>query len=428
MARRPAKVRKTKAENCTKVVKSEYRKITDLPPELLHMIFEYFKDERWTMKTCAATCAVLREVTVEHLEYTSPHIHENLDHFMTFMRRHTKPPETVRELNLFTLALDESVMNEIKRLFPKVEILHLEDISCAPPLPYHPPHLAPQPMQLERLVLESYHGGWSLCGMMHILSLLAPKSLVINLVWDKKTKDLQMDKFDPSCLASSPAVEELRVACSYTPDQPPLAELLDALSRTLSPGHLKSVNLTCDLEADVRALDALLRRIGGSNVTSLHLHPHSRGSFSDRQTWSDPFDDWRLLDISACTKLETLYLHIYVKRKENLKSGRAASYFAAGLLANYASPTLRKVTINLHDLECPTTLGNRVVLKLQELDKVVTAARFPNLQQFELVVGVTDELRHKAHYHPDCCEAARRALPGLHARGVLSIFVKLSVW
>ncbi|RPD61235.1 hypothetical protein L227DRAFT_562792 [Lentinus tigrinus ALCF2SS1-6] len=426
MARRPAKVRKTKAESCTKVVKSEYRKITDLPPELLHMIFEYLKDERWTMKRCAATCAVLREVAVEYLEYPSPRIRENLDHFMTFMRRHTKPPKTVRELNLSTVALDESVMNEIKRLFPKVKILHLEDISCTPPLPYHPPHPAPEPMQLERLVLESYDGGWSLCGMMHILSLLAPKSLVINLVWDKKTKDLQMDKFDPSCLASSPAVEELRVACSYTPDQPPLAELLDALSRILSPGHLKSVNLTCDSEADVRALGALLGRIG-SNVTRLLLHPHSRWAFEERQIWSDPFNDWKLLDISACTKLETLYLHVYVKRKENL-SGRAASYFAAGLLANYASPTLRKVTIDLHDLERPTTLGNRVVLKLQEFDKVVTAARFPNLQKFELNVCVSDELYRKRHHEQKCREAALRALPGLRARNVLSINVKRSSW
>ncbi|RPD75521.1 hypothetical protein L226DRAFT_522687 [Lentinus tigrinus ALCF2SS1-7] len=419
MARRPAKVRKTKAENCTKVVKSEYRKIIDLPPELLHMIFEYVKDDRWTMKRCAATCAVLREVAVEYLKYPSPRVYENLDHFMTFMRRHKKPTTTVRSLQLSNVALDASLMTEIKGLFPKLTYLTLRDISCTPPLPYHRP--PPESlMQVESLRLESTRGGWSLCGMMHIISFLAPTT---RLDIDLRGCEGFPDKFDPRCLASSPAVRELWIDSSYVPRRTS-ADVLDALSRTLAPESLKRVVIEYDSGDTVRALSALLGRIG-SNVMNLYLRPCSRPwDAAKRQTWSDPFDDWQLLDISACKQLETLYLHIYVKRKENLNSRRAVSYAATGLLANYASPTLRKVTIDLHDLERPTTLGNRVVLKLQEFDKVVTAARFPNLQQFELRVGVSDDLYRKRHHEQKCREAALRALPGLHARNVLRIKVE----
>ncbi|RPD75518.1 hypothetical protein L226DRAFT_570538 [Lentinus tigrinus ALCF2SS1-7] len=421
MARRPAKVRKTKAENCTKVVKSKYRKITDLPPELLHMIFEYFKDERRTMKTCAATCLVLREVAVEYLEYPRPRIYENLDHFMTFMGRHRKPPTTVQSLRLSSVALNASLLNEIKGLFPKLTYLTLLDISFIPPLPYHRP-LPESLMQVENLRLESTRrGGWSLRGMMHIISFFAPKVLTINLGGCEGLRD----KFDPRCLAGSPAVQELCVFSSDIPRRSS-ADVLDALSRTLAPEILKRVIVYYDSGATVRALGALFARVG-SNVTSLYLRPCSiPWEPAKKQKWSDPFDDWQLIDISASKKLETFYLHIYVKRKENLKSRRAVCYAAAGLLANYASPTLREVTIDLHDLERPTTLGNRVVLKLQEFDKVVTAVRFPNLQKFELNVGVSDELYRKRHHEQKCREAALRALPGLHARNVLSIKIKRS--
>ncbi|RPD75517.1 hypothetical protein L226DRAFT_570537 [Lentinus tigrinus ALCF2SS1-7] len=426
MARRPAKVRKTKAEHCTKVVNSEYRKITDLPPELLHMIFEYVKHERWTMKRCAATCPVLREIAVEYLEYRCIGIARNLDHLMAFMQRHRRPPTTVQSLELSGVALDASLVNEMKDLFPNLKDLYLEeDVSCIPPLPYHPPHPAPQPMQLERLVLDSpRHGGWSLCGMVHILSLLAPKILVIDLFLDDGMGF--QDKFDPSCLAASPAVEELRVHCSYTPGLRRLTELLDALSRTLSPEHLRSVYLKYDSEADLRALGALLGRIG-SNVTSLHLDPNrwSRWTLEERQKWSDPFDDWRMLGIRACKKLETLILSIYAGPRENIKFQRALSYVGAGLLANYASPTLRTIIVDVHGIERPTTLGNRAVLKLQEFNKVVTAARFPNLQQFELRVRVTRELRENPYNCQKCKDAALRALPALRARHLLSVCVGL---
>ena len=97
------------------------------------------------------------------------------------------------------------------------------------------------------------------------------------------------------------------------------------------------------------------------------------------------------------------------------------SYVSAGLLANYAPPTLRKVYVTIHNLTRPTTLGNRVVLRLQEFDKAVTQARFPLLQRFRLRVEVTRQGQKKFGASEKCRAAAVRALPSLHARGVLRV-------
>ncbi len=138
--------------------------------------------------------------------------------------------------------------------------------------------------------------------------------------------------------------------------------------------------------------------------------------------------DWTLLDIRACKKLESLHLSIYVRHKEDLKPQRPlpVSHTAAGLLANYAATTLREISIDVNDLERPKMPENGTVLRLQEFDKVVTQARFPNLQRFELSVSPSEARGREAK----CVEARRclaatlRTLPGLRARGVLKVRVK----
>ncbi|TFK88466.1 hypothetical protein K466DRAFT_488889, partial [Polyporus arcularius HHB13444] len=124
------------------------------------------------------------------------------------------------------------------------------------------------------------------------------------------------------------------------------------------------------------------------------------------------------LNIQSCKKLESLTLPIYIP---HAKPEKAVSHVGVGVLKHYAPPTLRHITIMLYDLPRPTTLGNRVVLKLQEFDKVVTEARFPHLEEFSVCITVTDELARKSGRWMKCVGAARRALPNLHARGLLKL-------
>ncbi len=341
-------------------------------------------------------------------------------------------------------------MREIRLLFPNLTSLTLLDIICNPPSPYNHPQFdppetpLPEPLkELEDIRIRAREdSGWSLTGLMQILSLLSAKKL---LIWMHDGMCFR-DKFDPSCLAGASAIEYLRVTISQIPEES-MANVLDALSMTLAPDVLQRVEVEYDSKPTLRALSSLLDRIGGS-VTNVSIYALAPRKLEKRQKWTDPFDggfqcmlaafylidfclctDWTLLDIRACKKLESLHLPIYIRPKENLKSQRPLSHIAAGLLANYAAPTLKEITINLWDLECPTMLGDNSVLKLQEFDKVVTQERFPNLQRFELSVVQTEALWCKATTRMDvvarhCLAAGFRTLPGVRALEVLEVRLK----
>ncbi len=401
-------------------------------------------------------CRTLRHAALEYFAFKSPRV-DDLDHFLAFMRSHRLPPKTVRSLHLSNVSLDAALVREIAQLFPNLKSLTLVDISCIPSLPgnHHlqserPETTPPVPMPLNSLTLSCKRprrdSGWSLSGMMHILSLLAPCELTVWLGHGVSFRDT----FDPSCLAASPAtVWDLDVGFTTgTPKKSAIATVLDALSRTLAPGALQSVAVRYDSKAALRALGTLLARIG-SNVTNLAVHPPAPSEWEERhRTWTDPFDgefrlvssacdirltaellltyalaDWTLLDIRGCEKLERLYLSLNVRLRENERPQRALCHVAAGLLAYYASPTIRRVVIDLDDVADPTTLGNRAVVKLQEFDNVLAEARFPYLCQVMLHVGTTRELREKAEYADDYYDAVLRALPCLHSRGVLNVRV-----
>ncbi len=312
-------------------------------------------------------CRTLRHAALEYFAFKNPRV-DDLDHFLAYMRRHRLPPKTVRSLHLSNVSLDATLVREIAQLFPNLESLTLVDISCIPPLPrnHHPqsdPETTPPvPMPLNSLTLSCKRprrdSGWSLSGMMHILSLLAPSELT---VWMGHGVSFR-DTFDPSCLAASPAtVWDLDVGFTGTPKKSAIATVtvLDALSRTLAPGALQSVEVRYDSKAALRAPGTLLARIG-SNVTNLAIHPPAPSELEERhQTWTDPFDgesrivsstcgirltvkffctlaDWTLLDIRGCEKLERLYLSLNIRPLENLRPQRALCHVAAGLLAYYA--------------------------------------------------------------------------------------------
>ncbi len=267
--------------------------ILDLPPELLHMIFAYRrKDLGKSKKSYANVCRKLRDVAVEYLEYEGPLVND-LDHFMGFMRRHGGPPKTVQSLYLFDVHLDATIVREIRQLFPNLTSLTLSDIVCNPPSPYNHPQSEPpetplpEPLkELEdiRIHCRRAHAGWSLTGLMHILSLLSAKELLI-LTYDGMCF---RDTFDPSCLAGTSAIENLHVTISQIHEES-MAKVLDALSVTLAPDVLQGVKVEYDSKPTLRALGSLLDRIGG-NVTNLSIYPRFRWTLDHRQKWTDPFD------------------------------------------------------------------------------------------------------------------------------------------
>ncbi|RDX47288.1 hypothetical protein OH76DRAFT_1484888 [Lentinus brumalis] len=435
MARRAKKAPKLKASPSTEVAITTPRTISDLPPELLHMVFAHLRKSRCikSIKSCMWV-RPLRDVAVRYLEFKSPHVHDSLNHFLSLMRTHSKSslPETVQTLTLSNMSLDASLVRELLQLLPKLDSLYLHDISCKPPSPYPRPHSLPVPDA------ETIHSprklqincrlahGWSLSGMMHILSLIAPMEVYIFIHDGLRFRD----KFDPTCLAAFPAVRVLRVSVwdrEIPNSKKSIANVLVALSRTLAPDVLQTVWVDYDFKATLRALGTLLKRIGG-NVKELKLCGYAPAkAWRKKRGWVEAFDDWKLLDLQACKKLESIsFPTLYVRPCEDFKAQRALSYVAAGLLANYVSPTLRRFSIDLCYFMDPFAYEDRVEFDLQEFDKVLTQARFPNLSTFYFNVYVKWHLLEEGDYFTlaHARNAVYRALPDLYSRDVLRVVIE----
>ncbi|RPD75516.1 hypothetical protein L226DRAFT_612546 [Lentinus tigrinus ALCF2SS1-7] len=440
----PSNVKRARFEAKNDLVAEEKKTpltITDLPTELIDMIFNEMDIPSIkstdpvpiSIRPSTLTCWTIRNVAVNYLTFTHCYINgtDDLDHFLRFLRHCDRARRTVRMLRLDNAVLDATRVNDIKQVFPNLVDIMLKDITCDPPSihanangqpgqPAAPPLAPPRRLDQLHIMCTRATSGWSLSGMMHTLSLLRVEPQVLYV--STEHCGYSEDAFDPRCVVGLSAVPNL-VVCFHDPESStPIAGLLDALSHTLDPNVLQSVEVQYDSKETLRALGAMLERVG-RNVIKLTIKPHAPSTFQQRQAWVDPFDDWRLLDIRPCQKLVYLSLHIYVRRKKNVS--KALSLPGAGLIANYAPPaTFRKVVIHLHDLPRATTLGNRSVLKLQEFDKVLTQDRFPHVRQLYLDVGITEDLYDTPDYREECRAAARRALPRLGARGLLEVLVQ----
>ncbi|KAI0720695.1 hypothetical protein C8T65DRAFT_801062 [Cerioporus squamosus] len=249
--------------------------------------------------------------------------------------------------------------------------------------------------------------------MMYLLSLLELHHLHLYIA----DVDYGEELFDAKCLARPSAVESIQVSRWSGQPIKHMARAIDALSKTLSADCLRKMWIAYDSKDTLRAYHTMFERVG-RNITTLTVVADAPFYYKNREYWVNPFDDFTLLNIQACKKLESLTLPIYIPQA---KPEKAVSLVATGVLVHYAPSTLRHITIMLHDLRRPTTLGNRTVLKLQEFDKVATQARFPHLETFQLCIKATDDLTRKDRYWEKCADAARRALPSLHARGLLKL-------
>ena len=131
---------------------------------------------------------------------------------------------------------------------------------------------------------------------------------------------------------------------------------------------------------------------------------------------------WHRLDLASCPKLEPLVTNIYFRPSTSKPSNiPALSLATVGMLAQTLA-TLRRVKICLWDLPRATTLNNRQMLRLHEVDEVITVERFPHLEEIVLQVHPKCRMRMgRAYKWQYIVRGVQRAFPGLHARGVLTV-------
>lgn len=407
---------------------------------------------RGSIRPSTLSCKPLRDVAVNYLYWSHPRITgtDELELFLRFMDTNHGPANTVRHIVLSSAVLDVKSIDQIRRLFPRLVDISLTDLTYCPPLIHHHDS-QPGPADLTTaLCVQGLSfsctratSGWTLSGMMDILSLLQPRDCNVTI----ELEGYSREAFDPRRIAGFSAVRNLVLRYKDPTSKKSIGGLLDALSQTLDPNALDNVEVQYDSKESLLALGRMLERVG-RNVTRLTVCPNAPETLAKREAWMDPFDgestvlatdhrhlhdyldnvafamsDWRLLDIRPCQKLVYICLHIYVRRKENVS--KYLSHVGVGLLENYAPPaTLGKVVIRIHDLPRAATLGNRSVLRLQAFDKVFTEARFPRLWSFFLKVGITEDLYDTWEYKVNIEDAACRALRGLATRGLLEIFVQ----
>lgn len=266
------------------------RTLTDLPPELLHIILTQLKSSRRDTIACSLTCWRLRGVALEYF-FTRRLFAKRIkspDHLVHFLRTYPRIAQRISELQFsgrltrsYTLdrsyastTIDDVMIAKIITLLPNVKSVRLDDFRYAPPLPL--PSTADLfsfgPFYVDALYFGGYgHERSSLAGFVRVVSLFAPKALVTS-------PDIRISStlpFDPGCIHRPIELQKLSL-CSK---RAPLA-MIEALSKSISSGSLTDVFVNCEAIEDAQALGRLLAQ-AGENVRLLRL-----GCLTCR--WLDP--------------------------------------------------------------------------------------------------------------------------------------------
>ncbi|RPD56052.1 hypothetical protein L227DRAFT_614920 [Lentinus tigrinus ALCF2SS1-6] len=383
------------------------RTLTDLPVEVLHMVFAH---DKWLWKhqflpSCSFTCRLLRAVALEHLDFRRLSLSyiETFDPLLEFLRTYPRVAKTVVSLRLYgrrtcypdplpTTTIDDALVASIVELLPKLNSLTLFSFKYVKSTAANAqPAAGPFPLST------------------FVLSLFTPKT--------KSIVELRLERFDieepfePRFLHRLVDIERLRLSRSIKGGPACTALAVQALSVSLKSDSLQELSVNIDSKETVYALGKLLSRAGG-NITNLTIR-HTRLTSDDH----DPLEgSWQLLDVAACKKLETIILSMHFSET---RTGPLSGP-VVGILQR-ASPTLRKVIIMVDDLPRPTTLGNRTIFKIHDVDKVLSAARFPYLQECELNIGHQVDCKVTPLGWEKCKNSVQRALKSLHGRGLLTL-------
>ncbi|TFK89030.1 hypothetical protein K466DRAFT_661867 [Polyporus arcularius HHB13444] len=390
------------------------RTLTDLPPEILHLILRYMRRDKHYVSSCSRTCRLLRAVALEHLDFRRVSLTgvKTFDPFLQFLRKYPRVAKTVISVCLGgeiedndhspITTIDDTLVVSIAELLPKLDSLVLHSFRYVMPTDLSAARRR-EPIQLSSFVIEDqFHDKSSLTGIFRVMSLFTPR----------ETDRLELERFDieesfePTHLHRPLEFRQLCLQESDTPKHTALT--LQALSVSVKSNSLRELHVEVDSKQTVIALGQLLRS-AGRRLTTLTIEDVD-GHVNSLK------GNWKKLNLSACKKLR--YITLPMVYRQNPK--RPLSETLVKILGK-APPSLRKITIRVYGMLRATTIGNRKVFKIHDFDKLLSPERFPHLQVFELEIGPHGRLRYRNGYWATCFASAQRALKGLHERGLLRV-------
>ncbi|KAI0794653.1 hypothetical protein C8Q74DRAFT_1249924 [Fomes fomentarius] len=413
-----------------------HRTLSDLPPELIHIIVSQV--EKAGARACSLTSRQIRAVAVEFVfgDRVKVRIKEpgTTDHLVRFL---TDNPRVAHRIAMLIVgvydrdawkdapdypSVNKRDVMKLMKAVPNLDTLSLWGFTITEsPLIQDDegiPHPT-TPFPLQGLSLNAMHTPSTLAGLFSILSLFNPTSLSFDYFY-------RFDTTRPlDCIDRQLPIGNLTVDSGSYKDRRCTAMLLDALSKTVQDACLRRLRVRCDSHDALRALGRLLYR-AGDRLISLHLRIDGPEFMGQEEIWIDPLrDTWKALNIPACTSLESIEIPIYLSKGQYHLSQKDLSEPIINIMKE-APPTLKTITIRIVGIIRPTTLNNRSVLGLHHLDVALAKDRFPQLTTVEIDVEPARSLKNKGgNYWQKCVAAVQRALPGLHARGLLKT---VEVW
>ena len=276
------------------------RTLTDLPPELLHLILADF-DKLWyykvTLWSCSLTCRLLRAVALEHLNFRRLSLKEvtSLDPLLAFLRLYPRVAKTVISLSLWgplahpdsdsrpLTTIDDTLVASVVELLPKLNSLHLQSFKYS--MPQSPRAAGPFPLST-----------FTLRGHGHVQSSLTCTLRVLSLFTPKHVQDFNLSQFDlntpfePDALHRPADVQRLWLLGSMGGGPRYTSRLLQALAVSLKSDSLQELSVKVDSKETVHALGELLS-CTGCNLTTLEIRNGGAMLYPrERTTWIDPLE------------------------------------------------------------------------------------------------------------------------------------------
>ncbi|KAI0760183.1 hypothetical protein C8Q74DRAFT_1294542 [Fomes fomentarius] len=194
-----------------------------------------------------------------------------------------------------------------------------------------------------------------------------------------------------------------------------------ALSKTTEVACMRELHVGYDSQDAICALGRLLSR-AGDKLISLRIeleNPELHWGWH-KETWIDLLrDTWKTLNIASCTSLESIRIPIYLNQEKYQRSQKNLAEPVTNIMKE-SPPTLKTVTISVDRVQDHATLNNPYILNLHRLDAGLVKDRFPQLVKIQIDVRPDWNMgREGGDYWQKCMAAVQRALPNLHAHGLL---------
>ncbi|TFK89023.1 hypothetical protein K466DRAFT_45137 [Polyporus arcularius HHB13444] len=374
------------------------RTLTDLPVELLHLI-------------------------IAHMEGNKYHDVTSFDPFLQFLRRYPRVAKTVVSVRLRgraqrkvtetspTTSIDDTVVGSIVELLPRLESLALYSFHYTMSPVASATKRPSGPFPLIKVTIGGHcHKDSSLTCTLRVLSLFTPRCMDLHTL-DRFDLDAP---FEPRFLHRRLALRQLSLSAPIFGVREHTALALQALSVSLKSDSLQELCVQVDSKEAVAALGKLLS-YAGCNITTLAIATTFCNWKYDR--WVDPFEGKsHCLDVSMCKKLESITLPMVYRANPS----RPLSAAPVAILEQ-TPRTLRSIIVKVQGLLKSTMIGNKSVFEMHAFDKLLTPARFPHLQAFELHIYADRMLWTEKNYWPRCVKSARSALNSLNNRGLLKV-------